>query len=171
MNSLIFNDSVDAYAPWTLFLIFASILILVSGVVLLTHKKPEPGATPKSAGLVSASMAMRRRMRRKKNKNPENEDEEAGTPRTPRTGNGEEEVLWAVGDASDDDDDYEESDEDIDHHQHPLNKGGNGAMRSRVASSSGPEDGEAAGLMVDSEDEDNRDRRKSVSWADRADAS
>jgi magnesium transporter len=42
---------VDAYAPWTLFFSFVSILILVSGVVLLTHKKPEPSTTQRDGGI------------------------------------------------------------------------------------------------------------------------
>ena len=43
LNSLIFNNEVEAYKSWTLFLIFLSIIVLIGGVVLLTHKKPEPG--------------------------------------------------------------------------------------------------------------------------------
>ena len=46
LNSLIFNNEVDAYESWVLFLIFVSILVLVTGVVLLTHKKPDPAAHP-----------------------------------------------------------------------------------------------------------------------------
>lgn len=42
----------DAYASWTLFLSFVSILILVSGVVLLTHKKPEPSTIQRDGGFV-----------------------------------------------------------------------------------------------------------------------
>ena len=34
----------------------------------------------------------------------------------------ENDVLWAVGDASDDEDDGEAEDEDVDHHQHPLHQ-------------------------------------------------
>jgi hypothetical protein len=39
---LIFNDSIGAYTSWVLFAIFCSIVVLIAGVVLLTHKKPEP---------------------------------------------------------------------------------------------------------------------------------
>ena len=42
LNSLVFMDEVDSYSNWTLFAIFCSICILISGVVLLTSKKPEP---------------------------------------------------------------------------------------------------------------------------------
>src|SRR5258708_29276613 len=47
----IFNDSVDAYASWTLFLSVISILVLISGVVLLTHKKPEPSTMQRDGGV------------------------------------------------------------------------------------------------------------------------
>lgn len=38
----------DAYKTWTLFLIFVFILVLISGVVLLTHKKPEGADAPET---------------------------------------------------------------------------------------------------------------------------
>ena len=41
----------DAYAPWTLFASFVPILILVSGVMLLTHKKPEPSTMQRDGGI------------------------------------------------------------------------------------------------------------------------
>jgi len=44
LNSLIFSDEVDAYKTWTLVCLGLSILVLITGVVLLTHKKPEPKA-------------------------------------------------------------------------------------------------------------------------------
>lgn len=119
LDSLIFNNEVDAYQSWTLFLIFVSILILISGVVLLTHKKPEPGATPKSSAVMSASVALRNRRIAAKKANAskivvdEDEEEEVQTPA------GENDVLWAVGEVSDDD---EGEDEDIDHHQNPRNR-------------------------------------------------
>ncbi|KAG8899267.1 hypothetical protein FRB99_006834 [Tulasnella sp. 403] len=46
INSLVFNDEVDAYQTWTLFCLGCSILVLIIGVVLLTHKKPEPKCPP-----------------------------------------------------------------------------------------------------------------------------
>jgi len=48
LNSLIFMDEVDAYKPWTLFAVFVSIGVLISGVVLLTNKKPETKPTTNS---------------------------------------------------------------------------------------------------------------------------
>ncbi|KAF5370891.1 hypothetical protein D9758_002030 [Tetrapyrgos nigripes] len=117
LHSFIFNDEVDAYKSWTLFLIFVSILILISGVVLLTHKKPEPGAV-KSATVSSSVPLSRVRKRNAKTSSigkvdPDSDDEGPSDEH----GNGEEQTLWGVGNASDDD---EGDDEDIDHHQHPL---------------------------------------------------
>ncbi|RDB25413.1 hypothetical protein Hypma_007848 [Hypsizygus marmoreus] len=107
LDSLIFNDEVDAYKSWTLFLIFASMIVLISGVVLLTHKKPEPtGTTP-----LPLSQNKGKNTRRK----GDVEQGEAGR----EGGEGEHAVLWAVGNDSDDDSDAGE-DEDIDHHQHPI---------------------------------------------------
>ncbi|KAH8828021.1 hypothetical protein DL96DRAFT_1709332 [Flagelloscypha sp. PMI_526] len=80
---------VDAYHGWTLFLIFLSMVILIGGVVLLTHKKPDPvpgkgGSSPDTASSIKRSDRSR---------------EPSGS------GEGEEEVLWAVGNDSDDEDD------------------------------------------------------------------
>ncbi|KAF8200907.1 hypothetical protein BJ912DRAFT_947537 [Pholiota molesta] len=107
LDSLIFNDEVGAYKGWTLFLIFVSIGVLIAGVVLLTHKKPEP-----VTGKIK-STAPRRRKQKK------------GTKGAPGTETGMEmqregEVLWAVGEESDEDEDDEGLDDDIDHHQHPI---------------------------------------------------
>ncbi|KAK7675965.1 hypothetical protein QCA50_021078 [Cerrena zonata] len=112
LNSLIFNDEVDAYESWALFLIFVSILTLVSGVVLLTHKKPDPNhghphsATPGSAAggtsIIPLSQARRRSSRRKSDK--DSKDPEEGEALHDRDLEGGDEVLWQVGDASDDED-------------------------------------------------------------------
>ncbi|KAF9450404.1 hypothetical protein P691DRAFT_810345 [Macrolepiota fuliginosa MF-IS2] len=107
LNSLIFNNEVDAYQSWTLFLIFVSILVLISGVVLLTHKKPEP-VTNK----IKSSTLPRRRTKANLSKTKLAEDDEEEQE-------GEDQVLWAVGEGSDREGD-EDEDEDIDHHQHPL---------------------------------------------------
>jgi magnesium transporter len=93
-----------------------SILILISGVVLLTHKKPEPGTV--KSGTVSSSVPLARV--RKRNVRPASiakGDHDSDDERPfEEHGNGEEQTLWGVGDTSDDDGE----DEDIDHHQHPL---------------------------------------------------
>jgi hypothetical protein len=110
LDSLIFNDEVDAYKSWILFLIFVSILVLISGVVLLTHKKPEPlPNTPlPSAKILSAR-------RRSKHLRPVNDEE--GRPEDAN----EHDALYSVGDGSDSEDlDLEAGDEDADHHQNPM---------------------------------------------------
>ncbi|KAG5639411.1 hypothetical protein H0H81_002943 [Sphagnurus paluster] len=112
LDSLIFNDEVDAYQSWTLFLIFVSILVLISGVVLLTHKKPEP----KSTAPVPLSRATKGKSGRRRAG-----DEEEGLA---GEGTGEQAVLWAVGEDSDEDSGEhvhaEEEDPDLDHHQNPI---------------------------------------------------
>ncbi|KAK7053313.1 hypothetical protein VNI00_003939 [Paramarasmius palmivorus] len=114
LNSLIFNNEVDAYKSWTLFLIFVSILVLISGVVLLTHKKPDPGALKSVALNSPGALPMNRTRGTKRSKKDTGDEGE-----THAEGEGEEDVLWAVGEAESDDE-GEGEDEDIDHHQHPL---------------------------------------------------
>lgn len=94
----IFNDSVDAYASWTLFLSFVSILILISGVVLLTHKKPEPSTTQRDGGIALNAIPGRQIPRTADGKteglegaHPEDHDDDG-------------ETLWDVGEASDEED-------------------------------------------------------------------
>ncbi|KAF9012395.1 hypothetical protein BDQ17DRAFT_1232351 [Cyathus striatus] len=112
LDSLIFNDEVDAYQSWTLFLIFVSILVLISGVVLLTHKKPEPLNSVKSSALPRPRRTHRSKLR-------SSTDLEQGEEELDHAG--EDQVLWAVGEASDDEAGDGE-DEDVDHHQHPFNE-------------------------------------------------
>ncbi|TRM69938.1 hypothetical protein BD626DRAFT_625209 [Schizophyllum amplum] len=108
LDSLIFNDEVDAYQPWTLFLIFVGILILISGVVLLTYKKPEvPDA---------AKAAAEARPRPKQPRHKKVDDEEAQSLADDDAEHSEQHVLWTVGEPSDDD----AGDDDVDHHQNPL---------------------------------------------------
>ncbi|KAF5321837.1 hypothetical protein D9619_001866 [Psilocybe cf. subviscida] len=135
LNSLIFNNEVEAYKSWALFLIFVSILVLIGGVVLLTHKKPEPvtakiksqslpkrkrKAGPKGKGAGDASTSANGNGHLNGNGNGHLDDDEERTLGT--AGSGENEVLWAVGNASDDDQeyDYEEEDDDVDNHLHPI---------------------------------------------------
>ncbi|KAH9978791.1 hypothetical protein BGW80DRAFT_1134172, partial [Lactifluus volemus] len=97
LNSLIFNDSVDAYASWTLFFIFVSILILISGVVLLTHKKPESTSTHHESGIALNAVSGRQIPRTTtdgKTDGYEGEDQ----------GEDQGQVVWDVGDASDEED-------------------------------------------------------------------
>ncbi|KAI0093398.1 hypothetical protein BDY19DRAFT_923533 [Irpex rosettiformis] len=105
LDSLIFNDEVDAYQSWTLFLIFCAILILVSGVVLLTNKKPEPklhGDVPGGEAQIALPSRARRRTR---NKGVKATDEEEGLrDDDDDDAVGEDPVVWELGEASDDED-------------------------------------------------------------------
>lgn len=99
-----FNDSVDAYQTWTLFLIFISIMILISGVVLLTLKKPEKrGGAPAAAGIPGSARSIRPSRRRSDSK----QDLERGEGRrTEEEGRelDDDQTLWEVGEMSDDED-------------------------------------------------------------------
>ena len=95
-----------------------SIIVLIAGVVLLTFKKSEP------VGKIKSVSTPRDRRRRKGDKSKRavghgnGEMEEVNDEEQAR--GSENDVLWAVGDASDDEDEGE--DEDVDHHQHPLHQ-------------------------------------------------
>jgi hypothetical protein len=106
----VFNNQVDAYKSWILFLIFASMVILISGVVLLTHKKPERSiSAPDAAGL--SGLSSRKAARSSNNVNrtiDDDEDDEEQALRNVKEGEEEREdrtVLWQVGDDSEDEDD------------------------------------------------------------------
>ncbi|KAJ3568391.1 hypothetical protein NP233_g5744 [Leucocoprinus birnbaumii] len=141
LNSLIFNDQVDAYQSWTLFLIFVSILVLICGVVLLTHKKPEP-----ATGKVKSSALPKRRIKANSSKaklSAEGDEEEEERI-------GEDQVLWAVGEDSGDE---EGEDEDADHHQHPSYQQEESQHKRRTTERSSEDNrksGEGAGLMSSS---------------------
>jgi hypothetical protein len=102
----IFNDSVDAYKSWTLFLIFVSIIVLISGVVLLTHKKPEAASTGRLGLAVRKYKHKAKQSDTKALVNRQVDGEEEGQSlRRSEEGNGETaEELWEVGEASDDED-------------------------------------------------------------------
>jgi hypothetical protein len=94
----IFNDSVDAYASWTLFLSFVSILILISGVVLLTHKKPEPSTMQRDSVIALNSISGRQIPHTTDGKSDEHEGLH------PEDHGEDGEVMWDVGEASDEED-------------------------------------------------------------------
>ncbi|KAH9994928.1 hypothetical protein BJV74DRAFT_341485 [Russula compacta] len=96
----IFNDSVDAYASWTLFLIFVSILILISGVVLLTHKKPEPSTAQRDgdSGVALNAISGRHVSRTANGKTDGHEGVHPGEQRE------DSQIMWDVGEASDEED-------------------------------------------------------------------
>ncbi|THH32286.1 hypothetical protein EUX98_g1900 [Antrodiella citrinella] len=104
LDSLIFNNEVDAYESWTLFLIFVSILILVTGVVLLTHKKPDnhSSAHPQTPALGAPLSPMARKRRARRDGPKSGDEEEAFTSVGTRS------VVWQVGDASDEEDEDED---------------------------------------------------------------
>lgn len=98
LDSLVFNNEVDAYKPWVLFLIFTSIIILIAGVVLLTHKKPE-----RSQNNIVLSRTQGARSTMKDDKNGDEEDEVQAL-RVPEEGESSTHEHWQLGDMSDDED-------------------------------------------------------------------
>lgn len=100
----------DAYESWALFLIFCSILILVSGVVLLTNKKPDqhphtPGiASGDPTSLVALPRGARRRARSGAGKPPG--DEESGIIDSEDEDHQGTTAPWQLGDDSDDEEDH-----------------------------------------------------------------
>lgn len=162
LDSLIFNDETEAYKSWTLFLIFVSILVLISGVVLLTHKKPEP---------IKSRQGNKRRQK-VRNRLPANGT--SGEGHEPTAGDGlpdsEEQALWTLGEDSDEEDMGE--DDDVDHHQNPINYGDVLATKRNVVPSgaNGREINEHTEL-VESDSEFERDRRRGMNDASRAGSS
>ncbi|KAH6910354.1 hypothetical protein BKA70DRAFT_1100903 [Coprinopsis sp. MPI-PUGE-AT-0042] len=141
LNSLIFNNEVEAYKSWDLFLIFLSIIVLIGGVVLLTHKKPEPettrirGAATPRTGLPGTSG---RRERRKGTTPLAGDDEEAQLQTNGLdTPDGE---RWALGEISDSD---EGDDPDVDHHLNPSNRSPLKRRSSNAATGQRPRSGTA----------------------------
>lgn len=100
LNSLIFNDEVDAYKPWVLALIFFSILILIGGVMLLTTEKPDPAAAKPSASGRSLKMS-KLRSSTSGGKGKENEPLNADDA---EEGEGAK-TMWEVGEDDSDEDD------------------------------------------------------------------
>lgn len=85
----------DAYQTWTLFLIFVAIMILISGVVLLTLKKPEKrGGAPTTPGMPGSAHNVRNRRR------SGGKDLERGDARELD----DDQTLWGLGEMSDDED-------------------------------------------------------------------
>ena len=116
LNSLIFNNEVDAYKPWVLFLIFLSIAVLVSGVVLLTHKKPDHATKSSSAGAADGGA----RSSKEYTLGEEDDAEELYNLRADdeqQQGGSRSRGLGAHGNRSVFD--LEAGDEDADHHQNP----------------------------------------------------
>ncbi|CAE7131187.1 unnamed protein product [Rhizoctonia solani] len=98
LNSLVFNDEIDAYNGWTLFAIAASILVLIGGVVLLTTKKPDP---PSANAATTIGAPSRTRAKNSDEEIADEEDMEALHQSTPGERS---EPLWQIGEDDDDDD-------------------------------------------------------------------
>ena len=80
---------------------FVSVLVLISGVVLLTHKKPEPRNTQRDGGIALNAIPGRQVPRTLDGKTDEIEGSLV-------EGRGEDssQVVWDVGEASDDEDEH-----------------------------------------------------------------
>lgn len=154
----IFNDEVDAYKPWALFLIFVSILILISGVVLLTHKKPERVAPASNTRMGSVARKSKHKAKASDAKglaNSQEEDDDVGEGHSLRRSEegrpGNEDETWAVGEVSDDEDEPDSAtrlqrtpttaggDEGVglmleDHVEEDTHNAGHGTGRPRAAS-------------------------------------
>ena len=142
------NDIVDAYPSWGLFLILLSIVILIGGVVLLTNKKPEKPSVAQGTQLTAPSQR-----RRKAKKTTNGDDEEEANLREP--GVGESELVWQIGDDSDEEDGHHEHDAD-----HPKAR-----RRESRGKGDGEEilDGERAGLMREDDVDHDHDEAASGS--------
>ncbi|KAG8818790.1 hypothetical protein FRC17_010707 [Serendipita sp. 399] len=101
LDSLIFNDEVDKYETWTLFLIFASIMVLIAGVVLLTLKKPEP--TTSSGAATGIANGGGRTSRRTGTPKHTGEDDEIALTEQGENHKGQGH-SWQVGDETDSED-------------------------------------------------------------------
>ncbi|OBZ67037.1 hypothetical protein A0H81_12867 [Grifola frondosa] len=135
LDSLIFNDEVDAYASWTLFLIFVSMIVLVSGVVLLTYKKPD------TKGPATTHVPLSARGKRGTGKKGAVGDEEEAL-RDVEEGESEE-IVWQLGDASDEE---EEGDRAVLQRRHSgagriSAKGGEGENEHMMGGHDDDEDG------------------------------
>lgn len=126
LNSLIFNDSVDAYQNWTLFLIFVFILVLIGGVVLLTHKKPDAGegqetklgALPKRRPRSASTLAAK-----KAAGEDSDDDESEGRALRAREEGDLEAVDFELGDVSDSDDEMDDGKRKPNHLPPPVPSG------------------------------------------------
>ncbi|KAH9944703.1 hypothetical protein B0H21DRAFT_709546 [Amylocystis lapponica] len=145
LDSLIFNDEVDAYQSWTLFLIFVAMIILISGVVLLTFKKPED----KGVGAAATHVALATRPKRAAGKKGDvvGEDEEAAL-RTEEEGEGAD-TLWQIGEASDEDDEGARSPirsrSPLHRHRVPDSGRGEGEQERMIADEDADAEGEGRG--------------------------
>ncbi|CAE6430684.1 unnamed protein product [Rhizoctonia solani] len=98
LNSLVFNDEIDAYQGWTLFAITLSIFVLIGGVMLLTTKKPDPNLANATTTIGAPSRA------RAKNSDEESVDERETEVLQQSTPGERSEPQWQIGEDDDEDD-------------------------------------------------------------------
>ncbi|QRW21478.1 Magnesium transporter NIPA [Rhizoctonia solani] len=152
LNSLVFNDEIDAYQGWTLFAIALSILVLIGGVVLLTTKKPDPNLANHTTtiGVPSRSRA--------KNSDEESADERETETLHQSTPGERSEPLWQIGE---DDEDEGRSAMGATSLSPKINRtrANSGSLRSRSNSYLPPkhEGEEGRGLMGAHDEEDEED--------------
>lgn len=92
----------DAYQTWTLFLIFVAMMVLISGVVLLTLKKPgKRGGAPTAPGMPESTRSVRSSRRRSDSKRDLEQGDGSG-PEVEGRELGDDQTLWEVGEMSDD---------------------------------------------------------------------
>ncbi|KAH8119522.1 hypothetical protein DFH11DRAFT_1838856 [Phellopilus nigrolimitatus] len=107
LDALVFNDEVDAYRPWTLVLIFTSVLVLIAGVVLLTHKKPDAKAGAGAGAGVALTALPAPRRAKGAGKGARGDDDgaadEGAALHAPEAHRAADPAVWELGDASDDD--------------------------------------------------------------------
>lgn len=136
--SQIFNDEVDAYQPWTLFLIFVSMIVLISGVVLLTYKKPAHTGAQGTGATGHVPLSARGTRSRRKGA-PETDEEEA--LRDLESGEADHDAeMWQLGNVSDDEDEQGPS-------RSPI-------LRQRSGLATADEEGERAQMIRDDDDDD-----------------
>lgn len=151
-----FSDSVDAYQTWTLFLIFVSMVVLISGVVLLTLKKPEKRGGAPTPGIPGSARGVRSGRRRRSDGK---RDLERGDTR----GSGvegreldDDQTLWELGETSDGEE--EGRDDDMSAGERSVGQRMPSPNISRKPSQQQHPGEEGRGLMGD-EEEDEDERR------------
>lgn len=133
LNALIFYDQTGQYARWALIAVFLSISVLIGGVVLLSIKPTGDSHTVSSE---PQDPAVRLRPRAATASQPSALGDANGEPIVPKH-EGEENILWEVGSASEEENSDDEEDK--------SGKGIGGTSSSH---------GERGGLLLDVDDED-----------------
>ncbi|KZW00316.1 hypothetical protein EXIGLDRAFT_830963 [Exidia glandulosa HHB12029] len=149
LNSLIFNNEVDAYKGWTLALVFLSIVVLIGGVILLTNEKPDPTSAKAKAKAALKMKGVRSPGKGGKDNEPLNADALEDTRGEP---------MWDVGGESEADDDDEHTAKDA-----TPRASGSGTPRHLA------DDVRSPFIGADEEDEDDAEHHKGKKAAAAAD--